>query len=357
MTDPLARELADRVAAAKPTTLPPFDEIRRRARRHRVRKTLVVAGCAAVVAGVAIGSWSLRTSDLKFGPDHPVNSPSAGKESTPSRSTPTYDRSEYPSGLVIRLPERDVDLPADTSCWTGPQNCRRGLLGFGGNAAVPDVGAHGAIDFWFARPGWHFSAIFRRTGEDCPRATTVDAARTDDQWFRLTPADQAGRYEVDLYGEGPEGSVSARFVWTTTSDGPVDPPEGAVALFPDSLGEGSYALEVTVADLAFHPTRSELSRSVEVTVTATDGQVRTLTAPLIPTSLDCGPRGYRGSFYYQMEWDENFSVLGRGPFDLEVELTIRGTTHIGRATWRDTKGRTPYTPLTFTPPLPAADAD
>ena len=308
MTDPLARELADRVAAATPTTLPPFEEIRRRARRDRVRNMLVVAASAAVVAGVVIGSWSLRMPNPDGAPDHPMSSPSPSADSTPSRPDPTYSRSAYPSGLVIRTPERDIDLPADTSCWRkGADTCRLGLLEPGD--PVPDVGPRGAIDFWFARPGWHFTAILRGAGEVCPRATTIDAARTDDQWFRLTPADQMGRYDVELFGEGPGCRVSARFVWTTTSDGPVDPPVGAVALYPDPLGEGSYSLEVTVDDLAFHPARSELSRSVEVRVTDADGQERTLAARLIPTSLECGSHRERGYFFYQQEWPEDFSPV------------------------------------------------
>lgn len=279
-------------------------------------------------------------------------SPTPSEDSTPSRSEPSYSRSEYPSGLVVRTAERDIDLPADTSCWTGTDKCRRGLLM--PDDPVPNVGSGEAIEFWFARPDWKFSATFRGAAEDCPRATTIDATRTDDQWFRLTPADKKGRYEVDLYGEGPEGSVSARFVWTTTSNGPVDPPEGAVALFPDSLGEGSFGLEVTLDDLAFQPAVSELSPSVDVTVRDARAQERSLAAPLIPASLTCGSRGNRGSFFYQMEWKDDFSVLGRRPFDLEVGLMIRGTTYIGRATWRGADGQSAYTPLTFTPALPAA---
>jgi len=355
MTDPLARELADRVAAATPTTVPPFDEVRRRARHRRVRSTALLAASAAVIVGVLIGNGPLRTSNPDPAPGQQVVSPPSGQESTPSRPDPTYNRSEYPSGLVVRLPERDVDLPADTSCWNGAQKCRRGLLLPGD--AIPDLGAHNAIDFWFARPGWKFSATFRRADEDCPRASTAEAVRTGDQWFRLDPADEAGRYEVDLYGQGPEGAVSTRFIWTTMSDGPIDPPAGAIALFPESRGEGSYALEVTMDDLAFHPARSEVSQSVDVTVTAADGRAKTLTAPIISSSLDCGQRGSRGYFYYQMEWDEDFQELGPRPLDLEVTLQIRGRTYDGHATWRGAKGESAYHPLAFTPQLPAASVD
>jgi hypothetical protein len=317
-----------------------------------LRSTLVAAATALVVAGLAMGSCSLRTSVPDSGPGQPGNSPTAGAEPT-HHPEPTFRRSEYPSGLVARLPDRDVDLPADTSCWTDSEHCRRALLPLGSDS-LPDLGPQDAIDIWFARPGWSFGATFRRVGEDCPRATTVKATRTDDQWFRLTPADQAGQYEVEVYGEGPEGLVSTRFVWTTTSDGPVDPPRGLVGLYPESRGEGSFALEVMVDDLAFHPSESDLSRVAEVTVAAADGTVRTLTTPLIRSSLDCGSRGNRGYFYYQQEWDEDFAVLGRGPFDLEVVFTVRDTTYVGSATWKVRGRPPPYAPLTVTPPLPAA---
>lgn len=355
MTDPFARELADRVTAATPTTLAPFDEIPRRARRDRARSTLVVAAGVAVVAGVSVGSWALRGSDPDTAPDLPITSesPSPSEDPTSARPEPDYERSEYPSGLVVRTAERDIDLPADTSCWTAPDKCRRGLLMPGDPG--PDLGESDAVDFWFARPGWEFNAVFRRVGEDCPRATSVDAIRTDDQWFRLAPADRAGSFVVDLFGEGPEGRVAARFLWTTTSDGPVDPPSGALALFPDSLGPGSFAVEVLMNDLPFQPSRSDVSTSVGVTVTSSDDRVRTLSAPLVPSSLDCGPRGDRGLFFYQLEPEEDFAVLGREPLDVVVELTIRGTTHVGRATWRDPGGGTAYVPLSFTPPLPSVD--
>lgn len=356
MIDPIARELADRVAASTPTTVPHFEEVRRRARRERLRGALLAAGTAAVVASVAIAAWSLRASTSDSSPDRPLDSPTVSEEPTPSRPDPTYKDTAYPSGLVARLPDRDVDLPADTSCWTDRLHCRRALLLPGSD--VPYLGRHGMIDFWFARPGWSFSAVFRRAGEECPRSATIEAIRTDRQWFRLTPAGPAGRYDVELHGRGPEGIASTRFSWTTSIDGPLDPPEGMIGLFPESRGEGTFGLEVMLDDLAFQPAASDVARAVEVGVTSSDGSTRTLSAPLIPESLDCHARGSRGSFYFQREWNSDFAEVGPGPHDIEVELSIRGTTYVGRATWDEAKARTsPYAPLTFTPPLPGAEAD
>lgn len=353
MTDPYRRWLADRVADATPTTLQPFDAIRRRARRDRLRSTSAVVASAALVASVVVGGWSLQGSNPGPEPSGPVTSPSS-EDSTPGRPEPTYDKSEqYPSGLVVRLPDRDVALPAHTSCWTEPQNCLRGLLHF--EDTGPDLGEHDTIKFWFARPGWKFQATFMQAGETCPRNTTVEATSNGGQWFELPPADEAGTYEVDLMGEGPEGNVAARFVWTTTTAGPVDPPVGTIGLFPGSRGEGSYGLELWVDDLPFHPTKEELPSMVDVNVTAADGTRQTLTVSLERSMLECGFRGTRGFFYYQAEWNEDIATLGEGPLLLESELTIRDTTYVGRATWRDARRAMPE--MEFEPPLPTADTD
>ena len=314
-----------------------------------------MAASAVLVASVVVGGWSLAGDNPGPEPVNPVTSPSP-TDSSPARPQPTYDKSEqYPSGLVVRLPDGDVDLPAETSCWTEPQNCLRALLD--SDDTGPDLGEQDTIDFWFARPGWTFSATFRQAGETCPRNTTVDAVNTGGQWFELTPADKAGTYEVDLVGQGPEGNVASRFSWTTTTDGQVDQPVGAIGLFPQSRGKGSYALELRVDDLPFHPTKAELPSVVDVNVTSANSKTRILSAPLEPSALDCGYRGARGSFYYQAEWDEDISILGNAPLLLESELTIRGTTYVGRATWRDDRGTTPYAVMEFEPPLPSADAD
>lgn len=293
---------------------------------------------ALVVAVLLAGGCALREDE-----------PSAG-DPTINRAAPAYARSDHPSGLVVRLPGGDVDLPADTSCWSESVTCRRALLPPG--ATGPDLGTQDAIEFWSAQPGGRYQATFRRLGEDCPRATTVDAVATGDRWFRLDPAGAAGEYVVDLEGEG----VSTRFVWTTTADGPVDAPAGSFLLVPESLGKGSYALEVMVEDLAFQPAWSELSPTAAVTVTAAGGRDTVVQVPLVVPSLECGSRGYQGSFYYQGEWRDDVAVLGRAPYDVRVDLTIRGTTYTGAATWYGASRAAPYVPVTFTPPLPAAGA-
>lgn len=314
--------------------------------RARARYDLGLAAGLAIVVSVVVGC-SPAGSDSKSLPKQTSGRPSTSEAT--KRPDPTYKPSPFPSGLVARLPDRDVVLPADTSCWTTPTNCRRALLSFGGS--VPDLGQQDSIDFWFARPGWRFGATLRRSGDECPRVTTVEVTRTKRQWFRVPVADTTGRYVVDLYGQGPQGAVSTRFLWTTTSDGPVDPPQGSLLLAPESRGEGSFGLEVRLEDLPFQPARSEVSDSVKVVVTDAHDRERVLVAPLIRQSMNCIARG---SFYYQAEWDEAIEVLGESPFDLAVTLTVRDTTYVGRATWDGSpRPRTGYVPVTFTPRLPS----
>lgn len=354
MTDPIKQWLDDRVTAASPPSIPPFDDVRRTARARR-RAVLAVAASVVAVAGLAVGAWALAPADRAPGPSAPTTSVST--PSTTARPDPTFDATEpFPSGLVARLPDRDVALPADTSCWRAQEDCRRGLLLHSGGG--PDLGEQDELAFWFARPGWTFSATFRAAGQTCPRATTVEAVRTGPQWFRLPPADRAGRYEVDLVGTGPEGSTSTRFTWTTTADGPVDPPTGNLGVSPTSLGQGSYSLELMMADLPFQPTEGDLSPSAEVVLTPPARREHRVSVPLVAESLACGLRGYRGSFYYQL-LDQPLGsgrdrlVLSSTPVEVRVAFDLRGTTYVGTGRWNGDG----VAPLTFDPPLPRPGAE
>lgn len=348
MNESLRRELADRVSAATPSSLPPFDGVRRRARRDRWRTAGASVAAAAVVLGVVAGSWSMWGSDPRSDGERLLGERSTAP--TP-RADPTYADSGFPSGLVARLPDGDVQLPADTSCWTEQENCRRGLMLHSG--AGPDLGRQDAIDFWFARPGWTFTATVRQTGEVCPRATTVEATAISDHWFRIQPADAAGDYDVDLEGVGPDsGMVSTRFRWTTTSDGPIEDPSSSAYLFAEPGGDGAPMAEVVFDDLPFQPTAEDLSRALNVRATAEDGGVSTAQVPLVEPSLECGVRGSRGQFYYQSLLPSGAVDPVPGPLDLEVSLAIRGTTYVARGRWAGGRQQG-YVPLTFTPPLPS----
>jgi hypothetical protein len=129
-----------------------------------------------------------------------------------------------------------------------------------------------------------------------------------------------------------------------------------VGLYPESRGEGSYALEVAVSDLPFQPDSSEVSRTADVTVTAADRKQHTLSVSLVSDSV-CWEG--QGSFYFEDEWDSDFAALGQDPFEIEVMFTMMGTTYTGTGTWSrgvaDGTSGEGYVPLVFTPPLPTLD--
>src|SRR5215510_4411794 len=138
---------------------------------------------------------------------------------------PTYEWSKQPSPVVLRLPERDVELEPWSFCWNGPPN-QEGIAqgtcadGYAQTSDLEGVGSPASVDFWFGVEAWDFQATFTELGVDCPRQNTVHAIRTSDQTFRLDPAGPPGRYRVDLFGRGRHGSVSTSFLWTNPTDGP-----------------------------------------------------------------------------------------------------------------------------------------
>ncbi len=224
------------VEALTPEQPAPFrDVLRRRDRRQRRRMTIATVGTAiATVAAVVLG-----TQLPGPGPD-PAPSSGATATSSPSASDPqreelTYEWSEEPSPVVLRLADRDLELKPWSYCWSGP-NDRKGISpgicsdGYVQSHRLDRVGSPAFVEFWFGVNDWRFEATYTALGVDCPRQHTVQATRTDDQMFRLDPAGLAGRYRVDLFGRGRHGSVSTSFLWTTPDDGPIDQPAAYIAL-------------------------------------------------------------------------------------------------------------------------------
>jgi hypothetical protein len=354
MNDSLSRALAERVAAATPTILPSFVDVRRRARRRRVRHSLMIVGATVLFAGVFIGTWWLFTPSQNSGS---LTTPSTTR-STQYTSPPTPDISPYPSGIVLRLHDQEVELPAETSCWISarPEDCQTGLLP--PTAQIPDVGRRDIIEFNFARPGWRFHADFRRAGNNCSRVTQIAATQTGDTTFLLRSADHPGQYEVELIGEGPDGSfASGRFLWTTTEDGPVDAPLGSLTLTRNPRGEDSFGVVVSFRNLGFQPSESEVSPTAIVTLTGADGTERTVYARLNLPTVDCTQAGSQATFQYQGEWYEPLTALGGSPIDAQILMRIRDETYVGRAAWRNSGGSSSYTPVVFTPPLSEVERD
>jgi hypothetical protein len=337
----------------------PFREVlTRRDQRRRRRRTALAAGGTAMVAvaAIAIGTQLLGPDDRTGAGDPSTSSPSP---SATQRPEPTYEWSEQPSPVVLRLADRDLELNPWSYCWDGPPN-RKGsspgicIAGYAETKDLEGVGSPASVDFWFGVEDWDFQATFTELGADCPRQHTVQARRSGDQTFRLDPAGPAGRYRVDLFGRGRHGSVSTSFLWTTPTDGPTEQPSAYIALVSGNGDELlAYQLEVGVRDLAFQPREAD----VEVKVTAANERSMTLDAEL-EEDHECYAEG---SLFFRGEQDpaQQAARLGPAPFTYEVLLTLDGEQHVGRAVWpRDEmKDEAPNTVLTFDPPLPAYTAE
>jgi RNA polymerase sigma-70 factor (ECF subfamily) len=335
----------------------PFQEVlTRRDRRRRRRRALAAGGTAMVavaVVAIAIGTTAVGSDNPHDSGRPATSSPSPSPTEIP-RAEPTYELSNKPSPVVLRLADRDIKPKLSSYCWMGPP-ARDGLThgkcsdGYWSTSQLKRVGSPASVAFWFGVEGWDFQATFTELDVDCPRQHTVQAVRTGDQTFRLDPAGLAGRYRVDLFGQG-RGSVSTSFVWTTPTDGPTDQPAAYIALVSGDRDElVSYGLEVGVDDLAFQPREA----GVEVTVTAANGRSMILDVERDDPD-DCFAEGsvsFRGDDVQAQE----AARLGPPPFTYRVRLTLDGKRYVGTAVWpRDEEpDMAPNTVLTFDPPLPA----
>lgn len=345
--------MRDHVARLTPEQVAPFaDVMTRRTRRRQRRRAVTAVGAAAAVVAVVGGASLAGRGDDRVTHSDPSTTSTAPTGSGTTRPEPTYEPGERPPPVVARLAERDVSLTPWSYCWMGSGRGGKCVDGSPGKASdLDDIGTPDDVELWFGVDDWDFEATFAEIGVDCPRRFTVTADPTGRRTFRLDPAGPAGRYQVDLFGRGDGGSVSASFVWTTPKNGPVEQPAGTIALVDDSDKElTSYGLELGVRDLGFQPRRA----TAEVTATAANGRSTTLTAK----RDDIGDRCYEyGSLFFRGDdaAAQAAAKLGPAPYTYAVVLTLDGKEYIGRATWpRDeVKDEAPYTTLTFDPPLPA----
>jgi hypothetical protein len=357
------RRLEDAVDQATPATPPGFDDVLERRRHRRRRRRAVLAGAAAtlmVIGGTTTAAlW--RSDPGNSASPGPVPTTSSTNDGEPGSAAPepTYTWSDEPSPVVLRLADGDVELQPWTYCWSGPPRADGSSSGVCVDGAprktseLDQVGRVGSVDFWFGMPGWDFEATFSELGVDCPRRHTVEASATGDHTFRLDPAGPAGRYQVDLFGRGDGGDVITSFVWTTPKAGPIEQPEGYIALVSDADDQlTSYGLEISVEDLGFQP------RQVEARVTATAANGRSMT---LDAERDGDACYERGSLFFRGEDAAAGEVaqLGPAPFTYEVVFTFDGREYVGTGVWpRDEKrDLAPYTTLTFEPPLPAQPGD
>lgn len=279
----------------------------------------------------------------------------AGVAREPVAPGPTYTWSNEPAPFVLRLDDRDITLRPWTSCWSGPGDtsgiatnvCSDGAPGK--PSELDDVGPLPFIDTWFGMPGWDFTATFVQLGTSCPHRWDVPLEHIGAQTFRLTPGGPAGRYQVDLFGQGPQGDEALSFVWTTTSAGPVNQPAGKLALVTDEDDRlTSYGVELGIRHLG------STSRHASAVVEATAANGRSHSVRLAPEpSTGCHDAG--SLFLTDTEGGREFARLGPAPFRYAVVLTLDGQEYVGTAVWpRDEiKDEAPYTRLVWSPALPA----
>lgn len=215
---------------------------------------------------------------------------------------------------------------------------------------LADLGAAPELTITFPRPGWSFRAVLRPAGQPCGPRQDVPVEALGDAEHRLRPAGPAGVYDVDLFGHGPEGSVSVTARWATPADGPAAVPTASVTVLAEDGGRTtSYGVELLVDDLATTP------EEVAATITVTSSEGRALTFAATRLTGECQEEGW---LYFDGPGDQGqqAAALGTPPFTYDVDLLLDGQRHSATATWPadDPRGQDGSTPLDFDPPLPAA---
>jgi len=148
--------------------------------------------------------------------------PSAGHAAASARLSYTW--SATPSPVVLKLADRNVRLQPTSYCWQGPVEQVDGgeistsVCAQGRQPSARDlvtVTRHGAIRFWFGRPGWRWSA--RLTSLAHPRRAACTVRRTPTavapRQFDIKAPRFRGKYRVLLVGHGPEGEMTVSFAW------------------------------------------------------------------------------------------------------------------------------------------------
>lgn len=250
-----------------------------------------------------------------------------------------------PPPITLHLDEGDLAVEPWAWCWAN------GCVDGSRPDAPESVGSPSEVAFSFPEEDWEFTATFNEHGMEkkCARRIAMPLETTGSGTWRIDPVGPAGAWDVDLFGQGPGGDVITTFTWDTPIEGWY-PEEvtGSAAVLADNDGElDSYGVEIGVQDLAEHPDDARAA----VTVTSADGRSVTLeTRP----QRECYSEG---SLWFSASEavGRRATELGAGPFEYAVELTLDGTTYVGRGTWPDgeSEDEAPHVPLTWTPELPA----
>ena len=221
--------------------------------------------------------------------------------------------------------------------------------------ALQYAGSPESVEFRFPVPEADFSATFTAR-EGCPsyERTVVDLG---DGRYSLEPAGPAGRYEVTLHGEAPEGEVFGTFLWTTPVGGPLGEPRAEISI----VGKRDGRIEAQGFTITFeHLAQSPRSVSATVTATAGNGASMTFDAGRGKEVGGCRQDGY-ATFWDYGPIGRQVADLGPEPFRYDVELVLDGRAYSASATWPDDLVEEPggndpgIVPLVFDPPLPSRE--
>jgi len=347
-----SEELRARVADQTPESIAPFEDVLTRARRRRRRQASTVLGATAAVVAVAVAVPALT------GGGAPSHVPGSGETSATSPTPTTADSPGTPASaptsthgptgevpnLVLQLEDREVPLTAWSLCWGN--GCADGF-------PPPDleqVGSPDQVIAWSPEADMRWSVTFVETGvkDKCARSISYSAKPYDGHHVLLEPAGPAGSYRVDVFGRAPSGGdVVYSFGWTTPVAGrSPKPASGVAAVLAEHDGElDSYGVEVSISNLATHPTSAE----VTITVTSSTGE-----------SIQFVPRGPgactdAGNLFFTLRDGSAATHIGPGPFTYSVDLVLDGTHYTGTGRYPDDlqKGNEPSVKLTWDPPLPS----
>lgn len=182
----------------------------------RVRRTLVAVGAAVVLVGCTGTSSSsddgaARTSSI---PDD-----GAGRTSAPDddagQQPPTKQvlDLDYPPNVAVSDGGQNLRLTPYTVCWS---NSTGGMCSDGSPPnPLPTLGrVSSPILLRFPASGWKFSASQRQVGADAKRLR-MQVRAVDDTTWELGSNGPPGRYDVKLFGRGPQGDVSVAFTMAT----------------------------------------------------------------------------------------------------------------------------------------------
>lgn len=320
----------------------------------RSHRRTTVAALAMMVSALGCGDDASGTGQRLETPATAITATTAATNE-PAPSVVEFAR---PPDLVISTGSARTELPPHSYCFTD------GCVDAPPQGELPSVGASDRLEVILPLDGWTLEATIRPPDNPCALEQPMEVVPTD-TGFTLGPAVAVGRYEVTVFGIGPEGSAVTSFEWTATAAVPasmttLDLPTGESAiieLHEDEIG-GITTLRYILSTK--NPTRLPASAVATIEITAADGRTLVLRPPLdapLPTSGSIPGCGL--SWEGALDGDLARAVGGPAPFRIDVLIVLDGVDHQATVeAWAGTK--TPDSlhtfGLEFIPSLPVRNS-